>query len=172
MGRVKLKHVKGRRDADAAAKATSAQPMVPGGQVTGGPSELFGAAAEKLVAPKAPVGEMMTKKEKRQMRHDTLLKKLEAGKVVKSKGRRRKKAPVPRSLDMKHLLDALPAVGDRTALKPGRTKGKPRASQSFKVNKKLLEKDMKHLETVAKHPHFQADPVGTVLNHLRQMYKH
>lgn len=169
MGRVKLKHIKGRRDA-AAARATGSQPMVTGDQATGNLSKLLGAAVEKM-APKAATGDTVTKKEKRQMRHDALLKKLEAGKVVKSKGRRRKKASVPKSLDMKHLLDALPALGDRAALKPGKTKRKPRASQSFEVNKKLLAKDMKHLETVSKHPHFQADPMGTVLSHLRQMYK-
>ncbi|XP_077563691.1 uncharacterized protein LOC144179272 isoform X1 [Haemaphysalis longicornis] len=169
MGRVKLKHAKGRRDAEAA-KATGAQPMVMGDEAAADLSKLLGAAAEKM-APKAAAGETMTKKEKRQIRHHALLKKLEAGKVVKSKGRRRKKAPVPKSLDMKHLLDALPTLKDRTALKPGKTRRKPRASQSFEVNKKLLEKDMKHLEAVTEHPHFRADPMGTVLGHLRQMYK-
>ncbi|XP_077507101.1 uncharacterized protein LOC144116259 [Amblyomma americanum] len=175
MGKVKLKRVKGSRDgarpadhakfADARCSAASQ-------------ALSSGANAEELVhrlgltePPGCSGAAPKTKKDKRKMRHEAFIKKLEAGKVVKSRRKCcKKKAPMSKSLDMKHLFDALPAVTDRTTLKSGRPKGKSRASKSFQANKKLLLKDMKHLEQVVKHPHFQANPMEAVLNHLRHAY--
>ncbi|XP_065302991.1 uncharacterized protein [Dermacentor albipictus] len=97
------------------------------------------------------------------------IRQLEAGKIVKRK--RWKKACVPRALDLKNLVDALPTMVERTAVKLGRTRRKPRASKSFQASKKLLEKDMKHLERVVNHPQFQVNPIDVVLEHLRQAYK-
>ncbi|CAN7937081.1 unnamed protein product [Ixodes hexagonus] len=104
------------------------------------------------------------KKEKRKMRHDAFMKKLETAKVTKKTQKRHKKLAT--SLNMGLLADALPTL-ERMSLKSGKLKEKPRASRSFRANQKLMLQDMKHMEKVAKHPHFQADPMEAVLNHLR-----
>ncbi|XP_075533706.1 uncharacterized protein LOC142566730 isoform X3 [Dermacentor variabilis] len=134
-------------------KKGDSKPAVAGGQ----PEVQGGATGEQLghrlglAFSTAKAGIAKTKKEKRSMRHEAFIRKLEAGKIVKHK-RRKKKACVPKTLDLKNLVDALPAVVERTAVKPG-------------------EKDMKHLERVVNHPQFQANPIDAVLNHLRQAYK-
>lgn len=174
MGKVRLKPTKAnlgdKRPVDV--KKGDSKPLVAGGQ----PKVQGGATGKQLVhrlglAFSTAEAEMAkTKKEKRKMRHEAFLKKLEAGKIVKSK-HRKKKPCVPKALDLKNLVDALPTVVERTALKPGKTRRKPRASKSFQASKKLLEKDMKHLERVVNHPQFQANPIDAVLSHLRQAYK-
>ncbi|KAH6920539.1 hypothetical protein HPB50_028473 [Hyalomma asiaticum] len=58
------------------------------------------------------------KKEKRKMRHEALVKKIEAGKIVKKK-HHKKKAHVPKALDMRNLMDALPTMVERKAAKAG-----------------------------------------------------
>ncbi|XP_065302994.1 uncharacterized protein [Dermacentor albipictus] len=167
MGKVKLKATKGNSDDKRPLdlKKGDSKPLVAGGQpeVQGSATGL-GPALSTAVA-----GMAKTKKQKRKMRHEAFIRKLEAGKIVKRK--RWKKACVPRALDLKNLVDALPTMVERTAVKLGRTRRKPRASKSFQASKKLLEKDMKHLERVVNHPQFQVNPIDVVLEHLRQAYK-
>uniref|UniRef100_A0A0K8RKX5 Ribosome biogenesis protein SLX9 n=1 Tax=Ixodes ricinus TaxID=34613 RepID=A0A0K8RKX5_IXORI len=104
------------------------------------------------------------KKEKRRMRRDAFLKKLETAKATRKAQKRRKK--VATSLNMGLLADALPTL-DRMSLKSRELKEKPRASRSFRANQKLMLQDMKHIERVVRHPHFQEDPMEAILNHLR-----
>ncbi|XP_065302993.1 uncharacterized protein [Dermacentor albipictus] len=190
MGKVKLKATKGNSDDKRPLdlKKGDSKPLVAGGQpeVQGSATGL-GPALSTAVA-----GMAKTKKQKRKMRHEAFIRmlqgtkqaaphplrqtsnsswrrELEAGKIVKRK--RWKKACVPRALDLKNLVDALPTMVERTAVKLGRTRRKPRASKSFQASKKLLEKDMKHLERVVNHPQFQVNPIDVVLEHLRQAYK-
>ncbi|CAN8019536.1 unnamed protein product, partial [Ixodes persulcatus] len=89
---------------------------------------------------------------------------LETVKATRKAQKRRKK--VATSLNMGLLADALPTL-DRMSLKSGELKEKPRASRSFRTNQKLMLQDMKHIERVVRHPHFQEDPMEAILNHLR-----
>lgn len=168
MGKVKLKSTKGNQ----VKKRPDSKPMIAGGLPDVQVDTSADQAGHRLGLASSTAGTVTArkKKEKRKMRHDALVKKLEAGKIIKKK-HHKKKARVPKSLDMKNLMDALPTMVERKASKPGKMRRKPRASKSFQVNKKLLEKDMKHLEQVANHPQFQANPIDAVLNHLRQAYK-
>ncbi|KAL3184649.1 hypothetical protein MRX96_005980 [Rhipicephalus microplus] len=141
-------------------------PLIAGGL----PNVQVGTSADQLghrLGLASSAASTVTKKEKRKMRHEALVKKLEAGRVTKRKDRKKK----ARVLDMKKLMDALPTVAERKSSKAGTTRQKPRASMSFQVNKKLMAKDMKHLEELANHPQFRANPFDAVLNHLRQAFK-
>lgn len=104
------------------------------------------------------------KKEKRKMRHDAFMKKLETAKMTRKAQKKRKKRAT--SLNMGLLADALPTL-EKMSLKSGGLKEKPRASLGFRANQKLMLQDMKHMESVLNHPHFKADPMTAVLNHLR-----
>ncbi|XP_065302989.1 uncharacterized protein [Dermacentor albipictus] len=115
MGKVKLKATKGNSDDKRPLdlKKGDSKPLVAGGQpeVQGSATGL-GPALSTAVA-----GMAKTKKQKRKMRHEAFIRKLEAGKIVKRK--RWKKACVPRALDLKNLVDALPTMVERTAVKLG-----------------------------------------------------
>ncbi|XP_065302988.1 uncharacterized protein [Dermacentor albipictus] len=136
MGKVKLKATKGNSDDKRPLdlKKGDSKPLVAGGQpeVQGSATGL-GPALSTAVA-----GMAKTKKQKRKMRHEAFIRmdmcknqdqvdwklvqsqhirQLEAGKIVKRK--RWKKACVPRALDLKNLVDALPTMVERTAVKLG-----------------------------------------------------
>ncbi|XP_065302990.1 uncharacterized protein [Dermacentor albipictus] len=138
MGKVKLKATKGNSDDKRPLdlKKGDSKPLVAGGQpeVQGSATGL-GPALSTAVA-----GMAKTKKQKRKMRHEAFIRmlqgtkqaaphplrqtsnsswrrELEAGKIVKRK--RWKKACVPRALDLKNLVDALPTMVERTAVKLG-----------------------------------------------------
>lgn len=99
------------------------------------------------------------------MRHEAFIKKLETAKAKRRTEKQRKK--VPASLSMGLLADALPTLKE-ISKKSSKSKEKPRANMSYRANRKLMLQDMKHMQLVAKHPQFQADPMAAVLNHLRQ----
>lgn len=110
-------------------------------------------------------GKHMSKKDKRKLRHEAFMHKLEASKQARSKAKQKKK---PAPLALGSLQDALPTLDllCRKAKVPP-PKEKPRSSRSFHTNQKLLLQDLQHMEKVVNHEQFKANPLGAVLTHLR-----
>ncbi|KAL1442525.1 hypothetical protein MTO96_030738 [Rhipicephalus appendiculatus] len=135
MGKVKLKPTKGNL-CDKVKKRSSSKPMITGGLPDVQVDTSGDHPGHRLGLASSTAGTVTARKktEKRKIRHEALVQKLEAGKVIKRKHRKKK----ARVLDMKNLLDALPTMAERKASKARTTRRKPRASKSFQVNKKLL----------------------------------
>ncbi|XP_064457691.1 uncharacterized protein LOC135368398 isoform X2 [Ornithodoros turicata] len=107
----------------------------------------------------------MTKREKTMMKREAFKKKLAATKPVKMKAKQRRK---PTWLTLTSLQDALPTLESLCRKKKKQpAKEKPRASKSFRTNQKLLLQDMNDMERIANTEYFKADPLKSVLTHLR-----
>ncbi|XP_023235136.1 protein FAM207A-like isoform X1 [Centruroides sculpturatus] len=117
-------------------------------------------------------GMQMSKKDKRRLRHQLFIQKINA--VVKRKQElkeRAKRRQMPVVGDMKPLEDALPTL--ELLLKQNNEKTeekkstKPLACRSTYARQKAMLEDIAIFQQVLNHPSFKQDPASTIKTHLQ-----
>ncbi|XP_013787995.1 protein FAM207A-like [Limulus polyphemus] len=116
------------------------------------------------------VGPQLSKKEKRKLRHDGFLQKIEAIKAAKKKEiETKKRKETPLVGDMKPLEEALPnlelLIKDNRKTRSQKL-DKPQGKKTLKAQQKAMLQDIETFQYVLKHPAFQEDPIGTVTAHI------
>ncbi|XP_072180823.1 ribosome biogenesis protein SLX9 homolog isoform X1 [Diadema setosum] len=128
-------------------------------------------------------GKQMTKVEKRKVRHDRWLEKIDTIKTAQRRekdAKRRAGAPVVG--DLHPLQDALPELSEilrigpdytqqRVQSKDNQPQKKPRATLKVKDKQKLMMEETARFQEVLKHSAFKANPFATINEHLRNKLK-
>ncbi|XP_075911134.1 ribosome biogenesis protein SLX9 homolog [Petromyzon marinus] len=122
----------------------------------------------------------ISKKDKRKMRHDRFLEKIEAIKIARQKQLERiKRSKTAVVGDMHTLANALPELGQLSATvaeNPSKcTSDSLQRSNPSKITKskrkKMLEDELSRHAQVLSHPAFKADPLAAISEHLRNKMK-
>ncbi|XP_076310739.1 ribosome biogenesis protein SLX9 homolog isoform X2 [Tachypleus tridentatus] len=129
---------------------------------------------KRTIISNKSVEPQLSKKERRKLKHQGFLQKIEAIKAAKQKEnetKKRKQTPVVG--DMKPLEEALPTL--ELLMKDNqKTDGssenldKPIGMRTLKAQQKAMLQDIETFQFVLKHPAFQEDPTGTVIAHIHK----
>ncbi|CAH1249738.1 FAM207A [Branchiostoma lanceolatum] len=119
-------------------------------------------------------GTRISKKDKRKMRHDVFLQKLEAAHTAKKRAKETKRRQQTAVVgDMQPLKDALPQLtafleqqqgGAAAAQEEKKEKG---GSLKPKERKRIEQEELSRFQQILQHPQYRQRPVSTIMEHLR-----
>ncbi|KAI8497812.1 hypothetical protein Bbelb_244640 [Branchiostoma belcheri] len=118
-------------------------------------------------------GTRISKKDKRKMRHDVFLQKLETAHTAKRKAKETKRRQQTAVVgDMQPLKDALPQLTAFLEQQQGgaaaaEEKKEKEGTLKQKERKRIEQEELSRFQQILQHPQYRQRPVSTIMEHLR-----